>query len=108
MLAASDIQQRFTSIRNTIGEAEQACQSAGDTSPELREQLQKLSSEAASADPIMGGDQQERIVECIDRLEDMGDEVKRLSRSDQHMTPTLESAVTRVHAELSKLKHELH
>ena len=108
MLQANEIQQRFTTIRRTIGEAERACESATDSSPQLRDQLHKLADEARSADAIIRGNQQERIVECIDRLEDMGDEVKRLSRSDERITPTLESAVSKVHAELSKLKHQLH
>jgi septal ring factor EnvC (AmiA/AmiB activator) len=108
MLQASEIQQRFTTIRRTIGEAERACESAGDSSPELREHLHKLADEARSADAIIRSAQQEQIVECIDRLEDMGDEAKRLSRSDDHISAKLESAVTKVHAELSQLKHQLH
>lgn len=108
MLQASEIQQRFTNIRRTIGEAERACESAGDSSPELREQLHKLADEARSADAIIRGNEQERIVECIDRLEDMGDEAKRLSRGDDTISPKLESAVMKVHSELSQLKHQLH
>ncbi len=108
MLQASEIQQRFTTIRRTIGEAERASESAADTSPQLRAYLHKLADEARSADAIIRGSEQERIVECIDRLEDMGDEARRLSRSDEHMTASLETAVSKVHAELSQLKHQLH
>ncbi len=108
MLQASEIQQRFTSIRRTIGEAERACESAQESSPQLRDYLHKMADEAKTADAIIRGSEQSRIVECIDRLEDMGDEAKRMSRSDDHISQKLESAVSKVHAELSSLKHQLH
>jgi chromosome segregation ATPase len=108
MLQASEIQQRFTTIRDAIGEAEQACESAADMLPELREQLHKLADEARSADSIIRGSEQDRIVECIDRMEDMGDEAKRMSRDSDQIPPQLESAVMKVHSELSQLKHQLH
>jgi hypothetical protein len=38
----------------------------------------------------------------------MGDEAKRISRSASVMSPQVETAVTKVHAELSNLKHQLH
>lgn len=108
MLQTSEIQQRFTSIRRTIGEAERMCESASDSSPQLREYLHKMADEAKSADAVIRGSEQSRIVECIDRLEDMGDEAKRMSRSDDHISTQVESAVSKVHAELSQLKHQLH
>lgn len=108
MLQTSEIAQRFSNIRRTIGEAERASESASDSSPQLRQYLHLLADEARSADAIISAGEQRRIVECIDRLEDMGDEARRLSRSDDHMSSTLESAVTKVHAELSSLKHQLH
>ncbi|HEU5436250.1 MAG TPA: hypothetical protein VFU95_07525 [Telluria sp.] len=108
MLQASEIQQRFTIIRRTIGEAERACEASSDTSPQLREYLHKMADEAKSADAIIRGSEQARIVACIDKLEDMGDEAKRISRSDDQVSPKLETAVSKVHAELSQLKHQLH
>jgi hypothetical protein len=38
----------------------------------------------------------------------MGDEAKRISRSLPQMPAHVEAAVSRVHAELSDLKHKLH
>lgn len=108
MLQMNEIAQRFSNIRRTIGEAERASEAARETSPELREQLHKLADEARAADTIIGAGQQQVVVEWIDRLEDMGDEARRLSRSDDRMSPQLETAVSKVHAELSSLKHQLH
>jgi hypothetical protein len=56
----------------------------------------------------MQSNDQQRITECVDNLEAMGDEVKRVSRSSDHMPAHLEAVVTRVHSELSDFKHKLH
>ena len=108
MLQTSEIAQRFTTIVRTIGDAERACDAATDSPPQLRAYLHKMADEARSADAIIRGSEQARIIECIDRLEDMGDEARRMSRSDEHISTQLETAVSRVHAALSQLKHQLH
>lgn len=105
MLQANEIQQRFTHIQQTIGEAQQAL---GDAPNEIRDCIEKLSREAQQAKDVMQSNDQQRVIECVDRLEDMGDEAKRISRSLPQMPAHLEAAVTRVHAELSDLKHQLH
>ena len=106
MLQANEIQQRFTHIRQTIQEAQQACQQ--DAPDEIRNVIERLSSEAKQAQSVMQSNDQQRIQQCVDSLEDMGDEAKRISRSLPTMPAHLEAAVTRVHAELSDLKHKLH
>jgi methyl-accepting chemotaxis protein len=108
MLQANEIQQRITHIRQTIGQAEEACKTSADTSPELAECIRKLAEEARQVDSVIASNDQARIMQCVDSLEDMGDDAKRLSRSDAHTSPQVETAVTRVHAELSDLKHKLH
>jgi methyl-accepting chemotaxis protein len=108
MLQANEIQQRFTHIQQTVGEAEQACQKSQDTPNEIRDCIQKLSRELQQAQDTMQSNDQQRIIQCVDGLEDMGDEAKRISRSMPQMPPDVEAAVTRVHAELSDFKHKLH
>jgi hypothetical protein len=56
----------------------------------------------------MQSNDQSRIIETVDKLEDLGDEVKRVSRSAPQMPAQLEAVCTRVHAELSDFKHKLH
>lgn len=107
MLQANEIQQRFTHIQQTIQEAEQACRS-GDAPDDLKNCIEKMAQESQQASQVMQSQDQQRMVECVDSLESMGDEAKRLSRSAPTMSPQLESAVTKVHAELSNLKHQLH
>jgi chromosome segregation ATPase len=108
MLQANEIQQRFTHIQQTIKQAEQACQKAGDAPAEIRQCIDKLSREAQQAQSVMQSNDQQRIMQCVDKLEDLGDDAKRISRSLPTMPADVEAAVTRVHAELSDLKHKLH
>jgi methyl-accepting chemotaxis protein len=108
MLQANEIQQRITHIQQTVDQAEQACKSASDTSPELTACIRKIAEDARQAKTVIASNDQARIVEYVDGLEDLGDEAKRMSRSDAHISPQVETAVTRVHAELSDLKHKLH
>jgi hypothetical protein len=107
MLQAREIQQRFSHIQQTIQEAEQACRSA-DAPSDLKDCIEKMARESQQAQQVMQSNDQQRMVEAVDNLESMGDEAKRISRSASSMSPQLESAVTKVHAELSNLKHQLH
>jgi DNA repair ATPase RecN len=108
MLQANEIKQRFSHLQQTIGEAEQACKQSQDTPAELRNCIEKLSREYKQAQQVMQSNDQQRIIDCVDSLEDIGDEVKRVSRSSPQMPAHLEAVVTRVHAELSDFKHKLH
>jgi chromosome segregation ATPase len=108
MLQANEIKQRFSHLQQTIDEAQQACKSSQDTPTEMRDCIEKLSREYKQAGQVMQSNDQNRITECVDSLEAMGDEAKRISRSMPQMPAQLEAAVTRVHAELSDFKHKLH
>lgn len=108
MLQASEIKQRFSHLQQTIGEAEQACKQSQDAPTEVRNCIEKLSREYKQAQDVMQSNDQNRIVQCVDSLEAMGDEVKRVSRSSPQMPAHLEAACTKVHAELSDFKHKLH
>lgn len=108
MLQTAEIQQRYSHLQQTIGEAEQACRASQDTPNEVRDCIEKLARESRQAQDVMQSNDQSRIIECVDSLEEMGDEVKRVSRSSPQMPAHLEAVVTRVHAELSDFKHQLH
>jgi Zn-dependent oligopeptidase len=108
MLQQAEIQQRFNHLQQTIGEAEQACRQSSDTPNDVRDCIEKLARESKQAQSVIQGSDQQRIVECVDSLEAIGDEVKRVSRSSSHIPAHVEAMVTRVHSELSELKHKLH
>ena len=108
MLQTNEIEQRFQHLQQTIDEAKRACASSQDTPREIRQCIDKLSQQWQQAQPVIASHDQNRIIDCVDQLEDVGDEAKRLSRSLPQMPAHLEAMVTRVHAELSDFKHKLH
>jgi septation ring formation regulator EzrA len=108
MLQQNEIQQRFSHLQQTIGEAEQACRTSQDKPAQLCETIEKLARETKQAKQVIDSNDPSRIVECVDNLEALGDEIKRVSRSDPQMPAQLEQVATRVHAELSDFKHKLH
>lgn len=108
MLQQNEIQQRYQHLQQTINEAEKECRSDSDTPNEMRDCIEKLARETRQAQSVMQSNDQRRITECVDSLEAMGDEAKRVSRSASTMPAHLEALVTRVHSELSDFKHQLH
>lgn len=108
MLQQSEIKQRFDHLQQTINEAEQECRSSGDTPSEVRNCIEKLARESRGAQAVIQSNDPQRITECVDNLEAMGDEAKRLTRTSAQMPAHLEAMVTRVHSELSDFKHHMH
>lgn len=107
MMQANEIQQRFTSIQQAIGMAAQTCQS--ESAPaELKECIQRLDRDVNMATEVMQSSDESRIRQTVEDLENLGDEAKRVCRTDAQITPQLKEAVMRVHDELSDLKHQLH
>jgi hypothetical protein len=49
MLQANEIQQRYSHLQQTIGEAEQACKASGDTPPEMRDCIERIAREVKQA-----------------------------------------------------------
>jgi methyl-accepting chemotaxis protein len=108
MLQANEIAKRFQHLQSTIDEAQRALQSSQDTPQEIRSCIDRLSQEYRQAQPVIASNDQNRIAAAVDKLEDMGDEAKRLSRNSPQVPPQVEAAVKRVHDELSDFKHKLH
>jgi len=107
MLQAAEIQQRFSQIQQTINQAEEVTRNDRDAPEEIRDCIQKIAHEMPQAQRVMQSNDQSDIIACIDRLEEMGDEAKRMCRTSQP-SPQVTSVVTRVHDVLSDLKHQLH
>jgi hypothetical protein len=107
MLQAHEIEQRFERISEAIGQASRAI-GDGRSSPDLKECIDKLDRQSGAARVVLQSHDDARIRDCVDDLEMLGDEAKRAMRSDGQVTPQLMDAVTRVHDELSDLKHQLH
>ena len=108
MMQTQEIQKRFNSIEQAIGQAAQTCLSETNASPQLKDCIQKLDRQSSLAKEVMQSSDQSRIRKAVEDLEMLGDEAKRACRSDAQVTPRLKEAVTKVHDQLSDLKHQLH
>ena len=107
MLQPSEIQQRFSHVQQVVNQAEEVCRNDGSVPNEIRDCIQKLAHETERAQSVMQSNDQSDIIECIDSLEEMGDEAKRVCTSNRP-SPQVQSVIVRVHDELSNLKHQLH
>lgn len=107
MLQAHEIEQRFERISEAIDQASRVI-GDGRTMPDLKKCIDKLDRQCDAGRIVMQSHDEERIRDCVDDLEMLGDEAKRALRGDGQVTPQLINAVTRVHDELSDLKHQLH
>jgi Zn-dependent oligopeptidase len=107
MLQPAEIQQRFSHLQQTVNQAEDTCRNDQNIPNEIRDCIQKLARETSSAQRVMQSNDESDIVQCIDKLESIGDEAKRVCRTAQP-SPQVQSMVMRVHDELSDFKHQLH
>jgi phage shock protein A len=108
MLQSNEIQQRFNSIQQAIGTAAQTCQREADAPSELKDCIERLDRDASQASQVMQSNDENRIRQCVEDLEQLGDEAKRVCREQPQTAPQLKEAVMRVHDQLSDLKHQLH
>lgn len=108
MLQANELQQRFTSIEQAIGQAAQACSADRDVPNELRDCIQKIDRQSDAAKSVLLSQDQQRILKAVEDLEDLGDRAKQVCATAANITPHMKTAVLRMHDELSALKHQLH
>lgn len=107
MLQEAEIKQRFERVCDAIGEASSAI-GDGQSSPELKQCIDKLDEQSESARAVMQSHDYQEICDCVDSLEMLGDEAKRTCMRDGQSQPQLASAITHMHDELSDFKHKLH
>lgn len=108
MLQANEIQQRFNSIEQAIGQAAQACSAERDVPSELRDCIQRLDRQSDLAREVIRSRDEMQIRKVVDDLEMLGDRAKQVCGSGASLTPQMKNAVMRVHDELSSLKHQMH
>lgn len=107
MLQATEIKQRFSHVQQVINQAEQVCRDDQSVPSEIRDCIGKLAHETERAQSVMQSNDESSMIQCIDDLEAIGDEAKRVCTSTRP-SPHVQSVVVRVHDELSNLKHQLH
>ena len=109
MLSMSELKQQFSSAERSINLAAQACRSDAGAPPALKEALARLEQRQNQAHQLVEqGQDESRIVQCIDELEQLGDRARDAVRDAANIGAPLKNAVLDAHRALSKLKRQLH
>ncbi len=108
-LQSSEIQKRFSHIQQSISEATRSCQSAQSSVPQdLKSCVEELNKQCQSAQSVMKTQDEDRMRQCIDKMEEIGDRAERACNTAGNMDGELKRAVSTVHSELSDLRRQLH
>lgn len=109
MMQIREIQQRFTHIEQTIQNASAACQRAILVPMQLKDCIQQLDQKSESAKQLLQQSEDESTIQqCIDDLEELGDQAKDACERSDTVDEEVKNAVMQAHRELSDLKHQLH
>lgn len=109
MMQTSEIKQRFDHIERSVHEAAQACASSSNIPQDLKQCITQLDQKTTQAEQVMQSQDENRIRECVDQLEELGDRAKMAcQKSGDGINSELKNAVMQAHSELSTLKHQLH
>jgi predicted nucleic acid-binding Zn-ribbon protein len=110
MMQSNEVQKRVSQIKQTIQLASQACDSAGDSVPghikSSIEQLGQRSDQAAKT--LQQSSDEASIRQCVDELEQLGDQAKTACEGASNVDQKVKDAVIKAHQELSQLKHQVH
>ena len=110
MMRIEEVRQRFNQIEQTIHEASQACERAGEGVPvDLKNSIQKLDQRSSQVrEELQQAQDEEKVIRCVDELEELGDNAKAACEKGGNVDQQLKQAVMQAHEELSNLKHQLH
>ena len=108
MLQASDMQQRFAHLQQTVSEASRTCHSDKTIPTDLMNWVDELDKECKSAKKVMSSHDEDRIRQWVDDLERIGDRAERACLQAGGLDARIMSAVSSMHSELSDLKRQLH
>ena len=104
----SQVKEYFPGVKQRIDSAAQLCQTTTDVPDSVRSRLAKLDSEADETARVLEKEGNENnILQCIERLEKLGDRVVSACNSVK-VNQQVEQAVRQAHDAISNLKHRLH
>lgn len=106
----NQVKENFDAINLRIGKAARLCQTRTDIPEQVRESLSELSRESDQALQMLASEKNEnRIVQCVDRLEELGDRAwHACAQAGNTVDEQIQAAVKEAHDALSDLKHKLH
>lgn len=106
----NQVKEHFGSVDQRIGRVARLCQTSTEVPEQLREYLSELSRESDQASQMLANEQDDnRIVQCIDRLEQLGDRAwHACAQAGSTVDEQVKAAVKEAHDAISDLKHRLH
>ncbi|WP_233871539.1 hypothetical protein [Paraburkholderia adhaesiva] len=108
MLQTSDLQKRFTHLQQTVSEVSRAMHADATIPKHLMNWMNELEKECKSAKKIMSSKDEDRIRQCVDDLERIGDRTERACQNASGLAAGIVDTVSSMHSELSNLKRQLH
>lgn len=109
-MQASQVKEQFPGIQRSIDQAAQLCETSNQVPEDLRNCISQLDQESVQANQVLAQETNDnKIIECIDRLEKLGDRALRAcQQAGNTVDQDVQSAVKQAHAAISDLKHRLH
>lgn len=105
----SQVKDFFPSVEQSIDNAAELCQITSDVPEDVRECLSELERESDRAKRILENeDNDNRIIECIDRLEKLGDRaIQACRQAGNTINPQIENATQVAHDAIADLKRRM-
>ena len=105
----NQVMDYFSSIQQSIGNAAELCQITSDVPEDVRECLSELERESDQARRALENeDNDNRIIQCIDRLEQLGDRaIEACREAGDAVDPLLEDATQQARDAIAELKRRL-
>lgn len=108
MMPANEVQQRFSRIESAIHQAAETCRTVDSVPMDVKDSVQRMDQRMEHARTLLRSQDEGGIRQCIDDLEQLGDQAKNACEKAGQVQDELKSAVMTAHQELSALKHQLH
>ena len=101
--------EQLPKIDQHVRNAAQLCQTSDNVPDALRDCIGELERETAEAAAMVTGEQDDqRILDCVDHLEELGDQAMQACRQAGNLDEQVQKAVQTAHGAISELKHSLH
>ncbi len=107
-MQASQVKSEFPSVKQSVMQAAQLCQASSDVPDNVRGALEQLNRQTNETSALLEQETNEqKILQCIDELEELGDQAKNACRSSQ-VNQQVADAIGKAHDTISDLQRRLH
>ena len=107
-MQTNQVKERFSAIERSIDKAAKMCDSGSNIPANLRTCLQELDQQSDRARQALSSQDDTQIIQCIDKLESLGDRAMHACKQADNVDQELKSAVQEAHDAISQLKHQIH